>query len=442
MRPSNQRRAGSPSGTSSRMFWPNRKRSLVGKSSIVQAAPERGPRQAVIAASVFSCARIGTSANTALPEVWSRWQWVLTTMRSGWPVFASTAARNWRASRGYCWVSMTITPSGVSIAPALESPPAPIQAWTPSATVTRWASLLFCSVITILLSAIRRALTALFELGRPHQIRDLFLGKRGAEEFVLYRLGHDLVDPDDRIGRQAVLRHELAHPPHHRLGHAGELAVMLERGRIGIHPFDGFLVGAVEANERVLAVGQRRQIGDIDAARPGAQRRHVIAARHDAGPAVLDHIEPERDRPEADIDLARHGLGDGGRDAAGRGRLELAIVLRRQRQQRGMARRAGERIGHGLAVEILDLLDGRIGRNVPEQVRRADDLAADDADRRAFREGAEGGRHAGGGRDVDAARDQCLDRFRPGRGIEDFKLQPVLLEDAAAQPELGNAGVP
>src|SRR5712671_55002 len=201
MRLSNQRRAGSPSGTSSRMFWPNRKRSLVGKSSIVHASPERAPRQAVIAASVFSCARIGTSANTALPEVWSRWQWVLTTMRSGWAVFASTAARNWRASRGYCWVSMTIKPSGVSIAPALESPPAPIQAWTPSATVTRWASLLFCSVITILLSAIHRPsetfarTTTLFELGRPHQVRDLFFGERGRQELVLQRLGHDLVDP-------------------------------------------------------------------------------------------------------------------------------------------------------------------------------------------------------------------------------------------------------
>src|SRR6516165_9688047 len=33
-----------------------------------------------------------------------------------------------------------IRPSGVSIAPALESPRAPIHAWTPSAMVRRWAS--------------------------------------------------------------------------------------------------------------------------------------------------------------------------------------------------------------------------------------------------------------------------------------------------------------
>src|SRR3984893_11946406 len=71
---------------------------------------------------------------------------MLTTARSGLPVLPSTAARNWRASLGYCWVSMTMTPSGVSIAPALESPPAPIQACAPSATVTRCASL-FSSVM-------------------------------------------------------------------------------------------------------------------------------------------------------------------------------------------------------------------------------------------------------------------------------------------------------
>src|SRR2546425_12590157 len=58
----------------------------------------------------------------------------------------STAARNWWASLGHCWVSMTMMPSGVSIAPAVESPPAPIQACTPSATVTRCASL-FSSVM-------------------------------------------------------------------------------------------------------------------------------------------------------------------------------------------------------------------------------------------------------------------------------------------------------
>src|SRR5262249_19082256 len=47
---------------------------------------------------------------------------------------------NARPSRTYCWVSTMMRPSGVSIAPALESPCAPIHAWTPSAMVTRWAS--------------------------------------------------------------------------------------------------------------------------------------------------------------------------------------------------------------------------------------------------------------------------------------------------------------
>lgn len=118
------------------------------------------------------------------------------------------------------------------------------------------------------------------------------------------------------------------------------------------------------------------------------------------------------------------------------------MILRDQCQDAGVARGADEGKGDRLAVEVLDGLDGRRGRHVPEQIGRADDLTADDTDRRTLGERAEGSGHAGGGRDVHTAGDQRLDRFGPGRRIKDLQLEPVLGKDAAALSELGNAGVP
>src|SRR5215471_3002038 len=111
-----------------------------------------------------------------------------------------------------------------------------------------------------------------------------------------------------------------------------------------------------------------------------------------------------------------------------------------QADRRGSTSRSAN--SDGFAVEVLDLLDRRASGNVPVEIGGADDLAADDADRRALGERAECGRDARSGREVDAAGDQCLDRFGPGRRVENLELQPMLLEDASAQPELGNAGVP
>src|SRR5437867_12571909 len=107
-----------------------------------------------------------------------------------------------------------------------------------------------------------------------------------------------------------------------------------------------------------------------------------------------------------------------------------------------MARRAGQREGDRLAVEILDFADWRIRRHIPVEVGRADHFAADDADRRAFRERADGSRDAGRSRDIHAAADHRLDRFRARLDIEDFEIETVLLEDAAALTELGDAGIP
>src|SRR5690348_11245203 len=160
------------------------------------------------------------------------------TKRSGWPVAVSAASRSWRPSRGYCWVSTISRPSGVSIAPALESPPAPIQACTPSATVTRRGSEAWL-LIAMRPAAPRRSL----QLAGSKQLRELLLGERRGEELVLDRLGHDLVDADHLVGRHAVLGDQLAHAADRALRHLGEVGVDLQRVGIGIHPLDHVLVG-------------------------------------------------------------------------------------------------------------------------------------------------------------------------------------------------------
>jgi hypothetical protein len=98
-----------------------------------------------------------------------------------------------------------------------------------------------------------------------------------------------------------------------------------------------------------------------------------------------------------------------------------------------VARRAGQGIRHCLAVEIFDRLDRRIGRHVPIEIGRPDH-------RRSFGEGADRGRDAGGGGDIDAAADQRLDGFRPGLDVEDLEIEPVLLENASALAELATLG--
>ena len=124
--------------------------------------------------------------------------------------------------------------------------------------------------------------------------------------------------------------------------------------------------------------------------------------------AVLNLIEEERDPGKAHIDLPGHSLCERRSDAAGGGRLGRELVLRNQRKESGVARRTGERIGDGSAVEVLDRLDRGLARHVPIKIRRADDFAADDADRRPLAEGAEGGLYAARGGNVDAAGDQSL----------------------------------
>ena len=101
---------------------------------------------------------------------------------------------------------------------------------------------------------------------------------------------------------------KIAHPQDDLLGQAGIFAVVLERGRVGIHPVHRLRIGAIEAHQRVATVLERVHVGEVYPHGAGAQRGHVTAGRDDPDLAVLGEVEPERRRAEADIDLTGHGL--------------------------------------------------------------------------------------------------------------------------------------
>src|SRR5262245_50778798 len=96
-----------------------------------------------------------------------------------------------------------------------------------------------------------------------------------------------------------------------------------------------------------------------------------------------------------------------------------------------MARRAVLRKAYCLAFEIGDRTDRRLGLHVPVEIGRADHLAANDTDRRAFGERAKRSRHPDADGAIHATGDHRLDRFRAALGVEELEREAVLLEDAA-----------
>ena len=90
----------------------------------------------------------------------------------------------------------------------------------------------------------------------------------------------------------------------------------------------------------------------------------------------------------------------------------------------------------------LRLLDRRVRPHVPEQVRGAGGLGADDAQRGSLGEQAERAHDARRHADIDAAGHDGLLRLASPLRVEDLEGEPVLLEDADALAELGHGGVP
>jgi hypothetical protein len=66
----------------------------------------------------------------------------------------------------------------------------------------------------------------------------------------------------------------------------------------------------------------------------------------------------------------------------------------------------------------------------------------DHPDRGALGEGAEGVEGADPGADVGAAGDHRLLRLARARSVENFQLEPMLLEEAGILPELGERVLP
>jgi len=95
-----------------------------------------------------------------------------------------------------------------------------------------------------------------------------------------------------------------------------------------------------------------------------------------------------------------------------------------------------------LAVHVRNRLERRIGRHIPEQIGRADHLAADQAKRRALGVSADRARYADAGCEVQAAANHRLLGLGAARGEQDLKLQAVSLEDAGALAEFGDARIP
>src|SRR5689334_10773260 len=76
------------------------------------------------------------------------------------------------------------------------------------------------------------------------QLFDLLRTQRRGDEPARYGISHDLINSFDPDGGKTLFRDEIAHSLYDLLWQARILRIMLERRRIGIHPFDRLLVGA------------------------------------------------------------------------------------------------------------------------------------------------------------------------------------------------------
>src|SRR5215472_443793 len=87
--------------------------------------------------------------------------------------------------------------------------------------------------------------------GNLHELLHLLGGEGRGNEFPRHGVGHDLIDALDSVDGEAFLRNEIAHAQDDLLRQAGIFGIDLERRRIGIHPGDRLLIGAVEAHDSV-----------------------------------------------------------------------------------------------------------------------------------------------------------------------------------------------
>ena len=65
----------------------------VPQSGFSQNGSSRGGPKAIISGRARSCATMVAPANRALPQVWSPWWWVLTSVRTGAPLTEAMVSR-------------------------------------------------------------------------------------------------------------------------------------------------------------------------------------------------------------------------------------------------------------------------------------------------------------------------------------------------------------
>ena len=198
----------------------------------------------------------------------------------------------------------------------------------------------------------------------------------------------------------------------------------------------------MEANQHGAPVGEGGEVRQVDPTCAGLEHGDILARGDDADLSRLHLVEEEGHGGEAHIHLLGQHLREGRGDAAGGGGLCVQLVLRHERQQRGVAGGAGQGEGDGLAVDIGDGLHRRIGGHIPILIGGAEDLAGDDLEGRALGDGPDRRADASPSGHVHAARDQGLDGLWSRLRVEDLDVQPMFAENARALPHFGDGGVP
>jgi hypothetical protein len=89
------------------------------QSGVSQNGSSRGGPKAIISVLARSCATIVALPNSAFPQVWSPWWWVLTRVRTGAVVTEAMASTNARVRRSVEQESTATTPRGPTAKPVL-----------------------------------------------------------------------------------------------------------------------------------------------------------------------------------------------------------------------------------------------------------------------------------------------------------------------------------
>ncbi len=134
--------------------------------------------------------------------------------------------------------------------------------------------------------------------------------------------------PDTVSGDMAALGMTFISDPNSQfLRNLGVFSVGLDAIRTGVKPFIGFSIGGNKAVNGIASLLQYIGIDDVNANSLPTSRGRITAARHDPDRSFVKLLKSERRRRPADINLARHSLGQGNGRSSGRNRTRLDIEM-------------------------------------------------------------------------------------------------------------------